>query len=127
MSDMRTPLSRVRGLGTAKTGTAHFWRQRLTALALVPLGLFLLASIVALAGADYETARAYLSSPVVSILFLGLILAGVYHMYLGMQVIIEDYVHGAGTKLAALIGNGFFSFLVGLAAAYAALKLGLGS
>lgn len=127
MTDMRTPLSRVRGLGAAKTGTAHFWRQRLTAVALVPLGLFLIGSIVALVGADYETARAYLSSPVVSILFLGLILAGVYHMYLGMQVIIEDYVHSAGAKLMALIGNGFFSLLVGLAAAYAVLKLGLGS
>lgn len=127
MSDMRTPLSRVRGLGAAKTGTTHFWRQRLTALALVPLGLFLIASIVALVGADYETARAYLSSPLVSILFLGLILAGVYHMYLGMQVIIEDYVHAAGAKLAALIGNGFFSLLAGLVAAYAVLKLGLGS
>ncbi|MBL4864249.1 MAG: succinate dehydrogenase, hydrophobic membrane anchor protein [Rhodobiaceae bacterium] len=126
MSDMRTPLSRVRGHGSAKSGTDHFWLQRLTALANVPLVIFLMASVVALVGADYETVKAYLSMPIVSILFLLLIGSGIYHMRLGMQVIIEDYVHGEGKKLLAVIGNNFFSVLVGLACVYAVLKLGLG-
>ncbi len=126
MGDMRTPLARVRGHGSAKSGTDHFWAQRLTALANVPLVIFLLASVVALVGADYETVRAYLSMPIVSILFLLLIGSGIYHMRLGMQVVIEDYVHGEGAKLFAVIGNNFFSALVGLACVYAVLKLGLG-
>jgi succinate dehydrogenase membrane anchor subunit len=126
MTDMRTPLSRVRGHGSAKSGTEHFWAQRLTALANVPLVIFLIASVVALVGTDYETVRAYLSMPVVSILFLLLIGSGVYHMRLGMQVVIEDYVHSEGTKLLAVVGNNFFSVLVGLACVYAVLKLGFG-
>ncbi len=126
MSDMRTPLGRVRGHGSAKSGTDHFWVQRLTALANVPLVIFLMASVVALVGADYETVKAYLSMPIVSILFLLLIGSGIYHMRLGMQVIIEDYVHSEGKRLLAVIGNNFFSVLVGLACVYAVLKLGLG-
>lgn len=126
MADMRTPLARVRGLGSAKSGTDHFWAQRLTALANVPLVIFALASVVALVGADHATVAAYLSMPVVAILFLLLILSGVYHMRLGMQVIIEDYVHGEAAKLIAVIGNTFFSAVVGLACIYAVLKLGFG-
>lgn len=126
MSEMRTPLGKVRGHGSAKSGTDHFWAQRLTALANVPLVIFLIASVVALVGADYATVQAYLSMPIVSILFLLLIGSGIYHMRLGMQVVIEDYVHGEATKLLAVIGNNFFSVLVGLACVYAVLKLGFG-
>lgn len=126
MTDMRTPLSRVRGHGSAKSGTEHFWAQRLTALANVPLVIFLITSVVALVGADYATVQAYLSMPVVSILFLLLIGSGIYHMRLGMQVVIEDYIHGEAFKLLAVIGNNFFSVLVGLACIYAVLKLGFG-
>lgn len=126
MTDMRTPLSRVRGRGSAKSGTDHFWLQRLTAVANVPLAIFVLASIVALVGADYATVKTYLSMPVVSILFLLLILSGVYHMRIGMKEIIEDYVNGEGMKLLSIIGNNFFAAVVGLACIYAVLKLGLG-
>lgn len=127
MADMRTPLSRVRGHGSAKSGTETFWAQRLTAVALIPLAVFLLASVVALAGADYETVRTYLSMPVVTVILLALILAGIWHMRIGMKEIIEDYVHGEYTKLFAVLGNTFFALLVGLACVYAALKLGFGA
>jgi len=124
---MRTPLSQVRGLGSAKTGTEHFWAQRLTALANVPLALFLIASVVSLVGADYETARSYLSMPLVSVGLMLLIGSGVYHMRLGLQVVIEDYVTGERLKLLSLIANTFFCVVVGLVSLYAVLKLGLGS
>ena len=127
MADMRTPLGRVLGHGSAKSGTEHFWVQRLTAIATIPLAIFLIALIVALTGADYETVRACLGNPLVSILLLLLILSGVTHMRVGMQDIIEDYVHAEGLKMLALIGNTFFSIAVGLACAYAALRLGFGS
>lgn len=127
MADMRTPLGRVLGRGSAKSGTEHFWVQRLTAIATIPLAVFLIALVVALTGADYEAARACLANPLVSILLLLLILSGVTHMRVGMQDIIEDYVHAEGLKMLALIGNTFFSIAVGLACAYAALRLGFGS
>lgn len=126
MADMRTPLSRVRGHGSAKSGTDSFWMQRLTAVALIPLTVFLIASVVALAGADYETVRAYLSMPLVSVILLALVVAGIWHMRIGMKEIIEDYVHGEYVKLLAVVGNTFFALLVGLACVYAALKLGFG-
>jgi succinate dehydrogenase / fumarate reductase membrane anchor subunit len=127
MDDMRTPLNHVRGLGSAKTGTAHFWVQRLTAFANVPLTLFLIASLLALIGADYLTVRSYLANPLVAILLLLLILSGAWHMCIGMRVIIEDYAHGPGAKVALLIANIFFSATVALASIYAVLKIGLKS
>lgn len=127
MSDMRTPLSRVRGLGSAKTGTEHFWAQRATAFALVPLVIFFIASVVALTGSDFETVRHYVGSPLVSIALLALIGAGIYHMRLGMQVIIEDYVTSEGLKVLSLLANSFFAVLVGLACVYAVLKIGFGA
>lgn len=123
---MRTPLSKVRGLGSAKSGTEHFWLQRLTAFANVPLVLFFIGSIIANMGADYEQVITYLSKPWVAIGFLLLIGSGVYHMYLGMQVIIEDYVHGEAVKVLSLMFNVFFSILVGVCSVFAILKLSLG-
>jgi len=127
MSDMRSSLHHVRGLGSAKSGIAHFWAQRLTALASVPLALFLIALLLALIGADYATVRSYLANPSVTIPRMLLILTGTLHMYLGMQVIIEDYVHASTLKFASLVCNIFFSAAVALACLYAVLKIGLNS
>ena len=124
---MRTPLSRVRGLGSAKDGTDHFWRQRLTSIANIPLVLFFVISIVAHAGSDHATFIAYLSHPLVAIVMLLMILCALYHMCLGMQVIIEDYVHSEGLKVIALMGNTFFSIAVGMGCVFAILKLSLGN
>ena len=126
-NDMRTPLAKIQHLGSAKSGTRDHSRQRLTALAIAPLAIFFLVSVVALAGADYETARRYLGHPLVSILLLALIGAVVVHMRIGMQIVIEDYVHGEGLKHFTLVANTFFSYAVGLACIYAALKIGFGS
>lgn len=127
MTGYRTPLARVRGLGSAKGGTDHFWKQRVSAVAnliLVSLALFL---IVRLAGADYLTVKTTLARPQNAIILLLLILSGIVHMRLGMQNIIEDYVHSEGYKVVALLLNTFFAALVGLTCAYAVLKLSLGA
>lgn len=126
-NDMRTPLAKVLHLGAAKSGTRDHMRQRLTALAIAPLAVFFLVSLVALAGTDYDTARHYLANPLVSILLLALIGAAVIHMRIGVQIVIEDYVHTEGLKHFTLVANTFFSYAVGLACVYAALKIGFGS
>lgn len=123
---MRTPLGDVRGLGSAKDGTSHFWRQRLTAVANVPLTLFLVYAIITHIGASFEEMRAFLGQPVVALMFLALILSGTFHMKLGMQVIIEDYIHVENRKIICMLLNVFFSTGVGLAAVFAVLKIGFG-
>jgi succinate dehydrogenase / fumarate reductase membrane anchor subunit len=123
---MRTPLGRVRGLGSAKSGTEDFWWQRLTAVALVPLSIAVIVIGMGLLGRNHAAAVQILGSPLVAIVMLLFIVTSAYHMKLGMQVIIEDYVHGESAKLTLLIANIFFSIAVGAAAVYAVLKLSFG-
>jgi succinate dehydrogenase / fumarate reductase membrane anchor subunit len=110
---LKTPLAHVRGLGSAKKGVAHYWAERVTAAALIPLCAWFLASIVAFAGADYETVMVYLRRPVVVALFLLLILAAFEHMRIGLQVVIEDYIQREGTKIALLVLVSFFTIGLG--------------
>ena len=125
-TQFRTPLGRVRALGSAKSGTGHFWHQRLTAIANVPLVIAFVLILVSLLGRSHATVVQTLSSPLVAIVMLLFIGSITYHMKLGMQVIIEDYVHDETWKFAAVIANIFFAVTVGLAAVYAILKLSFG-
>lgn len=109
--------------GSAKSGTADAWNMRVTSIALIPLSIALVAIVLSLAGKDYASARAELGQPLAAIVLLLFILAGVFHMKLGMQSIIDDYVQGAHLKEWSLIANLFFSVCIGLACIYAALKL----
>ncbi len=124
---LRTPLSYVRGLGSAKEGSDHFWMQRVTAVANVVLVSFMIFSLITHVGADYQTVKNYLSSPIVAVLMLMLVLSGFVHMRLGMQVVIEDYVHSEGRKIFLLLCNNFFSLFFGLICIYAVLKLSFGA
>jgi succinate dehydrogenase / fumarate reductase membrane anchor subunit len=123
---IRTPLGRVRYLGSAHKGTGHFWHQRLTSVANVPLTIAVIVIIMGLLGRNHAAVVQILGSTVVAIIMLLFIISSVYHMWLGMQVIIEDYVHDERWKLFTLMANTFFAFAVGLAAVFAILKLSFG-
>jgi succinate dehydrogenase / fumarate reductase membrane anchor subunit len=123
---MRTPLGRVRALGASHSGTGDFWRQRLTAVAMVLLIVPVIGVVMMLLGSNQAGAKQILSSPAVAIIMLLFIVGSVWHMKIGMQVVIEDYVHSEMMKLAAIMANNFFSVAVALASIYAILKLSSG-
>jgi succinate dehydrogenase / fumarate reductase membrane anchor subunit len=123
---MHTPLRHVRGLGSARSGTGHFWATRLTAVALVPLTIAFVVIVVALLGRNHAAAVQILGSPLVAILMILFVATSVYHMWLGMGEIIVDYVHGELAKVLLVMANAFFSLALGIACAFAILKLSFG-
>jgi len=123
---MRTPLGMVRGLGSARDGTHHWWMQRVTAISNIPLIIFLIAFVISHLGASRAEVVASVANPFVAILLAFTMISVLWHMRLGLQVVIEDYVHGHGTKLAALLANSFFTAALGVAALYAILKMSFG-
>jgi succinate dehydrogenase / fumarate reductase membrane anchor subunit len=124
--NLRTSLGRVRGLGSAGHGTDHWWIQRLTALALIPLGLWLAASLISQVGADHAAFKHWIGAPERSVAMILFLFAAFYHMKLGIQVIIEDYVH-SHWHLVLQILNTFACLLLGTASIFAVLKLALGA
>jgi succinate dehydrogenase / fumarate reductase, membrane anchor subunit len=120
---MRTSISKVRGLGSAKSGTDHFFKQRMTALANVPLAIAFVIILTGLLGAPHAAFVATMKSPLVALVLLLFVVSGTIHMRLGMQVIIEDYVHAEGQKIALLIANTFFAIIIGAACCFAVLKM----
>lgn len=122
----RSALSRVRYLGSAHDGTAHFWAQRLTAVALIPLTIWFVISIVTLVGAPYEDVAAWLARPVPAILMVLLVVATFHHAQLGLQVVIEDYIHQQGLRVASLVLVKLGAAALGFAAVFAVLKIAFG-
>jgi succinate dehydrogenase / fumarate reductase membrane anchor subunit len=123
---MATPLRNVRGLGAAHRGTETFWRQRLTAIANVPLTLFIVLSIANHIGAGYDEMRAYFARPLVAILMLAFVVSAAIHMRIGLGEIVEDYVHADGLRLLALVLSTFFAAALVIACGFAILKIGFG-
>ena len=127
MRRLRTPLSEVKGLGSAKEGTSHFWSQRLTALALIPLVMWLCFSVASLPGMDYVAVREWLSSPLTTIMMILFILVAFYHSRLGLQVVIEDYVGGHGARTAAIIAVTFAAAILAVVGVFSALRIAFAS
>ncbi|MBK9080102.1 MAG: succinate dehydrogenase, hydrophobic membrane anchor protein [Hyphomicrobium sp.] len=125
--NMRTPLKTARNLGSAKEGADHFWKQRVTGVANLVLGLFLVWLIASLIGADHAAVKAKLANPIIAMALLALVVSGTIHMRLGMQTIIEDYVHGEGAKIVCLMLNTFFACAIALACTFAVMKLSFGA
>ena len=123
MTRLRSPLGRAIGLGSAKEGVEHWWRQRMTALALVPLALWFVIEVVGLVGADRAAMVAWMHNPMASVFMILLIVATFYHAALGLQVVIEDYIHGEAMRLGALIVMRVLCILFVVRGVLAVLKL----
>lgn len=124
---LNTPLSKVRGLGSAKDGSHHWWMQRVTAIALIPLTIWFICGVLGTVGENYDTAVQWVQSPATSVFLLLAIVALFYHAKLGLQIVIEDYVHAEGLKIASLIVMKFAMITIGLACAVAVLRISLGA
>jgi succinate dehydrogenase / fumarate reductase membrane anchor subunit len=122
---LRSDLGRVRGLGSAKEGVGHWWAQRVTAIALIPLSIWFVASLVFLTDIDHATAMQWLGSPITLGLMALFLVALIYHAVLGLQVVVEDYIHGHATKLILLLLVQFAGFALGAAGIVAMLVIAL--
>ena len=122
---LRSPLGRVRGTGAAGGGSHHWWSQRVSALALVPLTLWFILSLLGLPELDYVTIHAWIGAAWTPVLLCLLVLVLAYHSWLGVQVVVEDYVHGKGSKLFALLGSTFAHAIVAAAGVFAVVKIAL--
>ena len=124
---MIDPMARVRGLGSAKEGTHHWIAQRMTAVALIPLTLWFVISLIGLIGADLDAVKDWLSSPFNAVMMILTLIAGFHHAQLGLQVVIEDYIHGHGCKIAALWFVKGAAFFFGAASVFSVVKLAIGA
>jgi succinate dehydrogenase / fumarate reductase membrane anchor subunit len=123
---MRTPLARVKGLGASGHGVEHWWLHRMTAVSNIPLIIAFVIIVAALAGSSYQDAIAIISHPLVAIILILAVISVTNHMRLGMQIVIEDYVHAKELKIAAIIANNFYAVIIAVACLYAILKVSLG-
>ncbi len=124
--NLRTPIKTARGLGSAKDGVHHWWMQRLTAIALVPLVLWFVFCVASLSGGDYETVRAWVSQPFTTVMLVLLIAVVFYHAQLGLQVVIEDYISAKAPQLTALIVVKFLAVLMAVIGIVAVLRIAFG-
>ncbi len=122
---IRTPAARVQGLGASHSGTRHFWQERATSVALIPLTIWFVYAALHLVGLPYEAALAFLRQSVNAIAMLLFVLACVTHMTLGIQVVIEDYVHNEASKLVLFLANKAFGWIIGAACVFATLRIAL--
>ena len=123
---LRSPLGEALGLGSARSGHEHWWRQRVTAAALVPLGLWFAVSLLALGSVEYSAVFSWAARPLHSVLLVLFLLTGLLHSSLGLQVVVEDYVHHAAIRVGALVALNFLHVLLAVAGVYALLKISLG-
>lgn len=123
---LRSPLGRARGLGSAKSGTGHWWAQRLTALALIPLIIWFVISMISITGANHETALAFIASPINAVLLTLLIVAVFHHGQLGLTVVIEDYIHTKWLEVVLLLAVKGAAIFLGVASVYAVIAIALG-
>ena len=123
---LRSPLGRARGLGSAKSGTQHWWAQRLTAVALVPLTIWFVIAIVGATGGDHASARAFIGNPVTAVLLILLIVATFHHAQLGLQVVIEDYVHTKSVEITLLLAVKGAAIVLATASVFAVLSIAFG-
>ncbi len=124
---IRTPLGKIEGLGSARSGTHHFWALRVSSVALIPLSIWFVASALAYVGAEQGAVAAYFAEPINAVLMFLFIITCSYHSSLGLQTVIEDYIHQEGPKITLLIFNRFACWIVGAAAGYALIRMAFGA